>query len=535
MEIYYRQALKNIVRFGDTDIFPFPIENHVLHDKPDEAVAILTALDADVPRSLAEKPPANVGALAAVGYTGFRWATQIDPFWNAAYLSWVLSIAQQIEDSRVPVERQQVFSYRYLWNEAESTCFRRDIGWRSFIERALEKAHENAFVVSCDISEFYLRVNHHRIENSILHLPDAVVANSKIRAFLSNLSGTYSFGLPVGGPASRLLSELVLGQIDSLLGANNVDFIRYSDDYFLFTNSPDESFKALVTLTKLLIENQGLQLQKSKTRIMSSAEFIASNPLVHDDDEPGVGSPLGAARQAVMTMSVHYDPYSPTAPDDYQRLQDELDRYPILELIRAELSKSRVNISLSRRLIALTRHLNSPILDDALLSLIESEEVLYPVYFNVLITAKEVFQTLQAPTQVRITEYVKQLITNQSRIMVIDINLQYAIRLLAMRFTEPTRIPFSQLYRSDKNDAVKRDIILALARWNDWHWLSDVKNRFRAMPDLQRRAFIVASFGLGDEGEHWRRHLRREFNNAEQLVRDWASERYAAPDRLIPL
>ena len=39
----------------------------------------------------------NVGALAPVGYTGFRWAMQIDPIWNAAYLSWVLSIADQIE------------------------------------------------------------------------------------------------------------------------------------------------------------------------------------------------------------------------------------------------------------------------------------------------------------------------------------------------------------------------------------------------------------------------------------------------------
>ena len=122
MELYYRRAIKNIVRHGDTDIFPFPFENHVFHDDTDKAVAILASLDADVPRSLAEYPPVNVGALAPVGYTGFRWALQIDPIWNAAYLSWVLSIADQIEAVRDPINRRRIFSYRYQWEEARLYC-----------------------------------------------------------------------------------------------------------------------------------------------------------------------------------------------------------------------------------------------------------------------------------------------------------------------------------------------------------------------------------------------------------------------------
>lgn len=109
MKEFYRRALRNIVRHGDTDIFPFPIENHILHDEMDRAVEILRSLDLDIRRSLVETPPANVGALSPVGYTGFRWATQIDPIWNAAYLAWVLSIAEKIEAQRQPVERERVF------------------------------------------------------------------------------------------------------------------------------------------------------------------------------------------------------------------------------------------------------------------------------------------------------------------------------------------------------------------------------------------------------------------------------------------
>ncbi|MFA6206465.1 MAG: RNA-directed DNA polymerase [Methylocystis sp.] len=533
MDQFYRRAIRNIVRHGDTDIFPFPIENHVLHDKLDDAVTILAALDADVPRSLAEQPPANIGALAPVGYTGFRWAVQIDPLWNALYLSWVLSIADQIETARNNVDPDRVYSYRYRWDDTTETCFNRDINWRHFIEKALQKAAEKAFVVSCDISEFYLRINHHRIENAIRHLPESGYVYPRIKAFLSNLSNTYSFGIPIGGPASRLISELVLTQIDGLLLANEIDFVRYADDYFLFTETPDKSFQALVILTRLLIDNQGLQLQKSKTRIMTSAEFFASNPLVHDDDD--IGAPLGAARQALMSINMHFDPYSATADEDYELLRAELEKYPVMEIIRAELKKSRVDITLARRLISLTSYLDGSLLDDAIKTLIENEDILYPVYHNVLICAKEVFGRLSEPTQLAICTRVRGLIIGQSRVMVLDLMLQYAIRLLSLRKDEETRYLFYKIFRSERNEAVKRDIILCLAKWDDWHWLSDLQKRFRTLSPVERRAFLIASFGLEDAGEHWRRNIRREFSESEKLVRGWAEQKFSQPGWQIPL
>jgi hypothetical protein len=73
---------------------------------------------------------------------------------------------------------------------------------------------------------------------------------------------------------------------------------------------------------------------------MSSTEFAASNPLVHEDEEVDVAAPLGAARQAIMAINVHYDPYSPTAVEDYKAIREELDKNPIMEIIRAE-SKNR--------------------------------------------------------------------------------------------------------------------------------------------------------------------------------------------------
>lgn len=535
MEEFYRRALKNVIRHGDTDIFPFPIENHILFDKTDAIVGIMATMDADVRRTLAEQPPSNVGALAPVGYTGFRWATQIDPIWNAPYLSWVLSLAEKIEFARQPIEKQRVFSYRYSWNETDATCFRRDIGWRTFIERAIEKARDCNFVVSCDISEFYLRINHHRIENALMHLPDSSYAAGRIKHFLAHLSNTYSFGLPVGGPASRLISELVLSQIDSLLISKNIDFIRFADDYYIFADSPDQAFRSLVNLTQLLIDNQGLQLQKSKTRIMSSAEFLSSNPLVHDDEEiPDAAAPLGQARQALLAINAHYDPYSPTAADDYLALKNELDRYPVMDIIKAELKKSRVDIGLARRLISLVRYLDGAILDDAIKTIVENDEILYPVYYNVLICVKETFERLSPDTQNFVITYIQNAINCSNRVMCVDLNLQYAVRLLSMQNNEETRSIFYRLFDMP-NESIRRDIILAMARWRDWHWLSDVRNRFRNLSDVARRGFIISSYYLADEGEHWRKHVKRELSDFEKVVSDWAKERSGTDGWNIPL
>jgi hypothetical protein len=109
MEEFFRRAIANTVRYGDTDIFPLPFENHVFHDMANETVALLNELHANFSDWLARHPPAHDGTLAPVSYTGFRWATQLDPLWNLYFLSLVLSISQEIEDQRVSKLEKCVF------------------------------------------------------------------------------------------------------------------------------------------------------------------------------------------------------------------------------------------------------------------------------------------------------------------------------------------------------------------------------------------------------------------------------------------
>lgn len=136
---FFRKALKNISKHGDTDVFPYPVENAIFYDKEDDVIKLLEQINADFSKVIEQTPPYNESQLSPVGYSGFRWVTQIDPLWNAYFLGIVLSIAPKIEQARIPIKEQIVFSYRY--DEANSEkLFLDNVGWKGFQLRSLELA-----------------------------------------------------------------------------------------------------------------------------------------------------------------------------------------------------------------------------------------------------------------------------------------------------------------------------------------------------------------------------------------------------------
>ena len=97
MKENFKKALLNIVKFGDTDIFPFPFERYLFDEKLEDALNILMEYDNDLEKFLSLSPPLTIVELSQVGYFGFRQATMIEPLWNAYYLGLVISLAEEIE------------------------------------------------------------------------------------------------------------------------------------------------------------------------------------------------------------------------------------------------------------------------------------------------------------------------------------------------------------------------------------------------------------------------------------------------------
>lgn len=555
MERYFRLAVENIGTLGDTDVFPLPIDNLVLFDETARVVGLLGDLHRDFETALVDEPPENVSSVAMIGHTAFRWVTQIDPLWNAYLLGLVLSLADEIERARVSREQEVVFSYRYQPDEETKRLFV-ESGWIEFNGQSVKLAERHSHVTVCDISDFYARVYHHRLENALTGLRTGSDTPGRIDRILSQFSDGTSYGLPVGGPAARLLSELVLNEVDRLLLAEGITFCRFADDYHLFTNSHEEAYEALLFLTAKLLQNEGLTLQRAKTRILTAKDFLSTASLAATTEErlekdmeerptadPLAEDPEDGAAEAVeekrgvgsfLSLSLRYDPYSPTAEEDYESLRGQIRQFDIIGMLANELAKSRIHSSLTRRLLVALGFLDTQAKDDAARSLIENIETLAPVFPNVVRALLRIFDDLGQKTREQIIDEFREMLFRQRYYAMVPVNLAYSVRLLSRVPDDDTIRLFANLFEAAP-PFVQRDIVLAMGRWRVRWWLSDRRSQYQQMHPWVRHAYLISSYSLGDEGSHWRKRVLKGMTGYERLVRDWTSARVNQPAWEIPL
>ncbi len=375
-------AINNISKLGDTDIFPFLIENMVLFDNPSAIEAILKDIEANFDNWLSKYPVCTIQSCIPVGYTSYRWATQIDPIWNAFLLYKVLKIAEKIEQERVPIEKKSVFSYRYKSNEESGYLFDKDINWRGFYSTALEEAEsiDRLFVVRFDISDFYNRIYHHRLENAIMRIGADPEVKNQIMRILQDVSNNDSYGLPVGGNAARILAELLLNSMDQLMISKRFRFFRYVDDYIIFSFSKEDAYHKLKWCVEYMLRNWGLTLQKSKAQIQTKNEFI-SHAKANLEGEDNIEN---KDRDEFMRIHIHYDPYSLSSDEDYVRLKDKLNGFDIINLIKDEIKKSKIHIALGKQLMSSIAFLSGEKLNLAVETICSNLDVLYPVLPTIL-------------------------------------------------------------------------------------------------------------------------------------------------------
>ena len=514
-----RLAIGNVSNFGDTDIFPFPTENHIFHDKPDDLLSVLEEIDKSFDSSLSSIPVLTSKNLAAVGYSGFRYGTQIDPLWNAYLLALVITIGQDIETRRV--KQATVFSYRFSPNTKTKSLFLKEVGWSGFQSLAIENAKTHPFVLRCDISDFYSRIYHHRLENSLRSATSNSEAVRRIMKLLTAISDGPSYGLPVGGPAARLLSELLLNRVDRLLQSNSINYIRFVDDFIVFAATKEAAHSALITISNILLSNEGLSLQKSKTRILSSAEFISTSDFGETNENE---TPEEERSRTFKRLRVHYDPYSPTADDDYEKLAAELRKFDIVGMLGRELAKSRIDETLARRLISAVKHLPLSTKNDAIRSMLGSIDLLYPIFPSVMLLCAGLLEDLEESVKDSIFRKLRSLIQDNSYITQVPANLSYALRVIVQDPSDETEVLIASTYKNSTSMSIRRDIILMMAHRRAEYWISDKRLTFSTATAWERRALLISSYILGDEGEHWRKSIKNDLNSYEKLVLKWAGD-----------
>ncbi|WP_341477987.1 reverse transcriptase domain-containing protein, partial [Proteus mirabilis] len=81
---------------------------------------------------------------------------------------------------------------------------------------------------------------------------------------------------------------------------------RYVDDFVIFCETREEAHSILTLLSKKLMENEGLTLQKHKTNILSKDEFVSLTQSKLFGSSEDIDSPMQAK---FMSLPIRYDPY----------------------------------------------------------------------------------------------------------------------------------------------------------------------------------------------------------------------------------
>ena len=522
MRKHFKKALLNIIKHGDTDIFPFPFERYLFEEKNKESLDILESIHADLDNAISESPPLTLVKLSPVGYYGFRQATMVEPFWNAYFLGLVISLAEKIEQTRIKEDEKNVFSYRYEWNETKGSLFK-DTTWISYKKQCIEYSKSSDFVLQTDISNFYPRVNHHKLENELKRVDQSTDIPKRIIKLLSNFSGTISYGLPVGGPASRILAELALNHTDFHLKSRGIKFCRYADDYTIFCNSESEAYKILILLSEKLANDQ-LGLQKGKTKIMSSTEYQEIHQFL--DPKPA-DDEISEEEQKLLNISIRFDPYSATAVDDYESLKDAVRQIDIIGILSREVNKTKIDQTVTKQAINSVKALTEENQVQAVKILLDQDNLttLSPVFTTIMRSVRSVYEDLSNDGKDIVDNSLLELFQEENYLTKIELNLNYIVQILSLRHSHQKVELFVKLFETETNHFLKRQIIVAMTNWENHFWLVDVKKQFTTLTTWERRAFIYSSYCLGDEGKHWRTSNKSLFSREELLIRDWCSDR----------
>ena len=265
------KTIKHLCKYGDTDVFPHLPELAFFRDKRAAIVDELQRLDLDT-----YAPGGAIEALAPKSRYGFRITHQLGAVDTVLLLASVVEIGRLIEERRPPCTGIEAFSYRFDGN-AEESLFLQNHTYKDWLhaQQSLVKGNlKIKQVVATDISDFYARINFHRLENLLDEAAPGHGATRYIKKSIKVIRVKQSFGLPVGGTGARLLAELALSDTDKALIDHGISATRFVDDFRIFLRAGEDPYEVLSFLAQQLSINEGLALNAAKTSVTSRSDFL---------------------------------------------------------------------------------------------------------------------------------------------------------------------------------------------------------------------------------------------------------------------
>lgn len=506
-------SLNHALNVGDTDVFPIPFEYEAIRHDWDSVKSELSNINV---LEWATRPARTL--LSPKAKFGFRAITQIDPVDFIIYSSLIFEIADDLEGRRIPVQNETVFSYRVETNN-EGQLFNPDVGYRSFLDRCrtkLTQYNNECVVATTDISDFYSRIYHHRLENALRAATDSTSHVNAIMGLLSGWNGTETFGIPVGCAPSRILAEITLSDVDEALLAHGIDFIRFNDDYRIFAASHVQAYQQIAILAEILFRNHGLSLQQQKTTVLESNEFQAqylSTPLDREMDS------LHDRFQEFIEELGLESWYEEIDYDDLTEDQKEfIDALNLVELFREEAESEEPDIPVIKFCLRRLGQLGD---NGAVEHIFDNLESITPAFVDVI---KHISNLRYLNEQERSELGSRCLrLLHDSIVSELPYHRMWIISLFTESREWNNETQFLTLYNRETDQACKRKLILALGRSQQRHWFQSQWRTLFEHPHWQRRAVLAAASCMPpDARRHWYRSVEPQLDILERAVMRWA-------------
>lgn len=150
----------------------------------------------------------------------------------------------------------------------------------------------NKYVASLDLSKCYENIYTHSISWALLSKEKAkeeylksdiekseeYIISDELDKNLRKINNNETKGIPTGPITSRLISELILAEVDNLLEKEGLKHNRYVDDYRFYFKTKEEAIQRMPQIQKILYEYK-LSLNQSKTKIQIFPKGIFSENL----------------------------------------------------------------------------------------------------------------------------------------------------------------------------------------------------------------------------------------------------------------
>lgn len=145
------------------------------------------------------------------------------------------------------------------------------------VQRAIRRGYR--YAVDMDLSKFFDRVQHDVLMARVARRVDDKMLLRLIGRYLragvmvEGVLHPTDVGTPQGGPASPLLANILLDDLDKELERRGLHFVRYADDFAIFAKSQRSAARIMASVTRYLTDKLRLVVNQEKSQVVASEEF----------------------------------------------------------------------------------------------------------------------------------------------------------------------------------------------------------------------------------------------------------------------